>query len=184
MGIRLSRRSPLGPPFGTGRAPASRRGPGGVPGRARTAGRDGHTPRGRSRGVRDRARRPSLQTRWAACTGPSGVGHGRGARLGGDEQLPAGSTCTTTQLGLHLLRPVYADTSPLRVTGTALHLGRTTATAEARVTGIEDGKLHAHGTRTCAVVSFPAGRAGAGRTCGPGAVCAPGPHGHGGGVRP
>ncbi|MFI1465738.1 PaaI family thioesterase [Streptomyces wuyuanensis] len=72
-------------------------------------------------------------------------------------RLPAGSTYTTTQLGLNLLRPVYADTPPLRVTGTALHVGRTTATAEARAVGIEDGKLYAHGTTTCAVFSFPAG---------------------------
>ncbi|MEI5006175.1 PaaI family thioesterase [Streptomyces sp. PmtA] len=72
-------------------------------------------------------------------------------------RLPAGSTCTTTQLGLHLFRPVRADTPPLRVTGTTLHVGRTTATAEARVTGIEDGRPHAHGTTTCAVCSFPAG---------------------------
>ncbi|MEU2163439.1 PaaI family thioesterase [Streptomyces sp. NPDC019208] len=71
-------------------------------------------------------------------------------------RLPAGSTCATTQLGLHLLRPVCADTPPLRVTGTALHVGRTTATAGARVAGVESGKPHASGTST-AVFSFPAG---------------------------
>ncbi|MFE7774585.1 PaaI family thioesterase [Streptomyces sp. NPDC057445] len=72
-------------------------------------------------------------------------------------RLPAGSTYTTTQLNLNLIRPVFAGTPPLRVTGTALHVGRTTATAEARVVGIEDGKLYAHGTTTCAVFSFPVG---------------------------
>ncbi|MFD4142550.1 PaaI family thioesterase [Streptomyces sp. NPDC058572] len=70
-------------------------------------------------------------------------------------RLPAGSTYTTTQLSLNLIRPVFADTRPLRVTGTAVHVGRTTATAEARVVGIEDGKLYAHGTTTCSVFSFP-----------------------------
>lgn len=72
-------------------------------------------------------------------------------------RLPAGSTYTTTQLNLNMIRPVFADTPPLRVTGSALHVGRTTATAEAQAVGIEDGKLYAHGTTTCAVFSFPTG---------------------------
>ncbi|MER8186010.1 PaaI family thioesterase [Kitasatospora sp. NPDC094015] len=67
-------------------------------------------------------------------------------------RLPAGATYTTVQLGLHLVRTVLADTPTLRCEGTALHVGRTTATAEARVVGAEDGKLYAHGTTTCAVL--------------------------------
>ncbi|MEU6341146.1 PaaI family thioesterase [Streptomyces sp. NPDC046977] len=67
-------------------------------------------------------------------------------------RLPAGSTYTTVQLGVHMIRPVLAGTPTLRCEGTALHVGRTTATAEARVTGTHDGKLYAHGTTTCAVL--------------------------------
>ncbi|MFD7610831.1 PaaI family thioesterase [Streptomyces sp. NPDC059828] len=70
-------------------------------------------------------------------------------------RLPAGTTYTTSQINVNLIRPVFAGTPPLRVTGTALHVGRTTATAECRAVGVEDGKLYAHGTTTCAVFSFP-----------------------------
>jgi uncharacterized protein (TIGR00369 family) len=69
--------------------------------------------------------------------------------------LPPGTAYTTAQLNLNLLRPVTATTATLRCEGTALHVGRTTATAEARVTGVADGKLYAHATTTCAV--FPVG---------------------------
>ncbi|MFJ1707482.1 PaaI family thioesterase [Kitasatospora sp. NPDC088346] len=69
-------------------------------------------------------------------------------------RLPAGSAYTTVQLGVHLVRTVNADTQVLRCEGTALHVGRTTATAEARVVGAEDGRLYAHGTTTCAVLRF------------------------------
>ncbi|MFJ8163415.1 PaaI family thioesterase [Streptomyces sp. NPDC096136] len=67
-------------------------------------------------------------------------------------RLPAGTTYTTVQLGVHMIRPVLADTPALRCEGTALHVGRTTATAEARITGTHDGKLYAHATTTCAVL--------------------------------
>ncbi|RST03415.1 PaaI family thioesterase [Streptomyces sp. WAC07149] len=67
-------------------------------------------------------------------------------------RLPAGTAYTTVQLGVHMVRPVLADTPALRCEGTALHVGRTTATAEARVVGTHDGKLYAHGTTTCAVL--------------------------------
>ncbi|MDX2707183.1 PaaI family thioesterase [Streptomyces sp. NBC_00510] len=67
-------------------------------------------------------------------------------------RLPAGSAYTTVQLGVHMIRPVLPGTSTLRCEGVALHVGRTTATAEARVTGAADGKLYAHGTTTCAVL--------------------------------
>lgn len=67
--------------------------------------------------------------------------------------LPAGTGYTTAQLNVNLLRPVTARTGKLRATGTAIHIGRSLATAEARVTGVQDGKLYAHATTTCAV--FP-----------------------------
>jgi uncharacterized protein (TIGR00369 family) len=69
--------------------------------------------------------------------------------------LPPGRAYTTVQLGVNLVRPVFGDTAALRCEGTVLHVGRTTATAEARVTGAADGKLYAHGTTTCAVFTLP-----------------------------
>ncbi|ETK30656.1 PaaI family thioesterase [Microbispora corallina] len=68
-------------------------------------------------------------------------------------RLPAGRAYTTTQLGVHMVRPAFSHTGTLRCEATAMHVGRTVATAEARLTGVADGKLYAHGTTTCAV--FP-----------------------------
>ncbi|MFI9610130.1 PaaI family thioesterase [Streptomyces sp. NPDC052023] len=68
--------------------------------------------------------------------------------------LPAGRAYTTVQLGVNLVRPVLAASPTLRCTGRAVHVGRTTATAEARLTGAADGKLYAHGTATCAVFAL------------------------------
>ncbi|WP_223198377.1 PaaI family thioesterase [Solihabitans fulvus] len=65
--------------------------------------------------------------------------------------LPPERGYTTVQLGVHLVRGVTASTGPLRCEGTAVHVGRTVATAEARVVGVADGRLYAHGTTTCAV---------------------------------
>lgn len=68
-------------------------------------------------------------------------------------RLPAGRGYTTTQLNVHMVRPAFAHTGTLRCEATALHVGRTVATAEARLTSVSDGKLYAHGTTTCAI--FP-----------------------------
>ena len=68
--------------------------------------------------------------------------------------LAAGRAYTTVQLGVNLVRPVFADTERLRCEGTVIHAGRTTATAEARVTGADSGKLYAHATTTCAVFAW------------------------------
>lgn len=71
--------------------------------------------------------------------------------------LPAGRAYTTVQLGVNLVRPVFGTTPTLRCEGRAVHVGRTTATAEARIVGAEDGKLYAHGSATCAVFALPSG---------------------------
>ncbi|MEV6977766.1 PaaI family thioesterase [Kitasatospora sp. NPDC093806] len=68
-------------------------------------------------------------------------------------RLPAGTGYTTTQLNVHMLRPLFADSGRVRCEGVALHVGRTMATAEARITGVEDGKLYAHATTTCAILA-------------------------------
>ncbi|MEU3825001.1 PaaI family thioesterase [Streptomyces sp. NPDC029080] len=70
--------------------------------------------------------------------------------------LPAGRAYTTVQLGVNLVRPVLATTATLRCAGRAVHVGRTTATAEARLVGAADGRLYAHATATCAVFPLPA----------------------------
>ncbi|MEU9055455.1 PaaI family thioesterase [Streptomyces sp. NPDC048384] len=69
--------------------------------------------------------------------------------------LPAGRAYTTVQLGVNMVRPVLDTTPTLRCEGTAVHVGRTTATAQARLVGAADGKLYAHGTATCAVFPLP-----------------------------
>ncbi|MFI9363261.1 PaaI family thioesterase [Kitasatospora sp. NPDC053057] len=68
-------------------------------------------------------------------------------------KLPAGVGYTTTQLNVHMLRPLFADSELLRCEGVVLHQGRTMATAEARVVGAESGKLYAHATTTCAILT-------------------------------
>ncbi|MFH0518420.1 PaaI family thioesterase [Streptomyces sp. M41] len=69
--------------------------------------------------------------------------------------LPAGRAYTTVQLGVNMVRPVSATTPTLRCEGRAVHVGRTTATAQARLVGADDGRLYAHGTATCAVFALP-----------------------------
>ncbi|GAA4571214.1 PaaI family thioesterase [Planotetraspora kaengkrachanensis] len=68
-------------------------------------------------------------------------------------RLTAGFGYTTTQLGVHMTRPAFAHTGILRCEANTVHVGRTTATAEARLVGVNDGKLYAHGTTACAI--FP-----------------------------
>ena len=68
-------------------------------------------------------------------------------------RLPAGTAYTTAQLNVNLIRPVTPDTGTLRATAAAIHVGRSLATAEAQLTGVDDGKLYAHATATCAVFS-------------------------------
>ncbi|MEU5536401.1 PaaI family thioesterase [Streptomyces sp. NPDC020362] len=67
--------------------------------------------------------------------------------------LPRGRVYTTMQLNIHMVRPVFPGTPPLRCEGRTVHVGRTMATAEARVVGATDGKLYAHGTTTCAILA-------------------------------
>ncbi|WP_329085243.1 PaaI family thioesterase [Streptosporangium sp. NBC_01469] len=68
-------------------------------------------------------------------------------------ELSPGTAYTTVQLGVNMVRPVYANTGPLRCEARTLHVGRTVATSEARIVGEGDGRLYAHATTTCAV--FP-----------------------------
>ena len=67
-------------------------------------------------------------------------------------RLPAGTGYTTLEAKVNLVRAITARTGLIRATGKVIHLGGKTATAEAR---LEDaaGKLYAHGTTTCIILS-------------------------------
>lgn len=64
--------------------------------------------------------------------------------------LPAGAGYTTLELSVNYVRPMSADTGPVRIEGTIVHGGRRMATAEGRIWS-EGGKLLAHGKTTCLV---------------------------------
>lgn len=67
--------------------------------------------------------------------------------------LAAGQGYTTVEFKLNLVRPISPQSGPLRAEGKVVNAGRTIATAEGRLVG-EDGKLYAHGTETCLVMSL------------------------------
>jgi uncharacterized protein (TIGR00369 family) len=66
-------------------------------------------------------------------------------------RLPAGVGYTTLEMKVNLLRAITMDTGPVKCEGTLIHLGRTTALAEARMTDAA-GRLLAHATSTCLIV--------------------------------
>ena len=65
--------------------------------------------------------------------------------------VPRGSGYTTVDLTINYVRPVRAETGPVRAEGRVLHSGRRTATAEGRLTALADGRMLAHGLTTCLV---------------------------------
>ncbi|WP_194836407.1 PaaI family thioesterase [Nocardia sp. XZ_19_369] len=64
--------------------------------------------------------------------------------------LEAGVGYTTLELKINYIRAVPTDGQRLTATGTTIHVGRTTATAEGRVVD-EQGRLVAHATTTCVI---------------------------------
>lgn len=66
--------------------------------------------------------------------------------------LPADTLYTTLELKVNFIRSVSLDAEPLTCEGRSVHVGRRTATAEARVTDAA-GKLVAHGSCTCLLMS-------------------------------
>ena len=79
--------------------------------------------------------------------------------------LPAGRGYTTLELKLNMIRALTpqapgadaANLQRVRAEGQLIHLGRQTATADARLVG-PDGKLYAHASTTCLVFDLPEGR--------------------------
>ncbi|MDL9936956.1 PaaI family thioesterase [Gordonia sp. ABSL1-1] len=64
--------------------------------------------------------------------------------------LPAGVGYTTLELKINYIRAVALDAEEITATGTVIHVGGKTATAEGKVFSA-DGKLVAHGTTTCII---------------------------------
>jgi uncharacterized protein (TIGR00369 family) len=64
--------------------------------------------------------------------------------------LPKGTGYTTLEFKVSLVRPITADTGPVRAEGLVINSGRRVATAEGRLTDAR-GRLLAHATTTCLV---------------------------------
>jgi len=66
--------------------------------------------------------------------------------------LPPGEICPTHETTAKFVRPVTVESGVMHIIGQVISRGRTVITLEGRV---EDaaGRLHAHGTSTCLIVS-------------------------------
>lgn len=64
--------------------------------------------------------------------------------------LPAGISMTSVDLSVKYLRPLTADSGPLRAVGTVLSKGKRTALGQAELRDAAD-RLVAHGTSTCLI---------------------------------
>lgn len=66
--------------------------------------------------------------------------------------LPAGAGYTTLEIKVNFIRAMTAETGRVRCEAKIVHSGARTATAEGRIVD-EAGKLYAHGTTTCLILS-------------------------------
>jgi uncharacterized protein (TIGR00369 family) len=66
-------------------------------------------------------------------------------------QLPREKICTTIDLNVHFIRPLFPDGQKIIADGVAVHVGTTVGTAEGRVYDAR-GKVVAHGTASLAIV--------------------------------
>ena len=69
-------------------------------------------------------------------------------------RLPRGKAYTTLEYKVNILRPARETTGPLLAIGEAVHVGRSTGTAEGRIVSERDGKIYATATTTCLVMDF------------------------------
>ena len=67
--------------------------------------------------------------------------------------LAAGQGTTTVETKVSFVRPLSAETGPVRAEGRVVHVGARIATAEGRLVDA-GGRLYAHGTTTCLVFSL------------------------------
>ena len=66
--------------------------------------------------------------------------------------LGKGKRCSTFDLKVNFIKPVTAETGPLRCEAEPIHVGNSLAIAEGRVKD-KDGQLYAHGVSTCLIFS-------------------------------
>ena len=85
---------------------------------------------------------------WAATLLDSAMG---GAVL---SMLPPGRLLTTLELKVNYVRTLTGETGLVRAEGRVINAGRTTAIAEGHLVG-PGGRLYAHGTTTCLILSDP-----------------------------
>lgn len=70
--------------------------------------------------------------------------------------MPEGASYTTLEYKVNITRAIRPGTT-IRCIGKTSHVGRSTAVAEARIEGVEDGKLYATGSTTCIILSMGRG---------------------------
>jgi uncharacterized protein (TIGR00369 family) len=66
--------------------------------------------------------------------------------------LAVGERYTSLETKVNFVRPITAETGPVRCEGMIVHRGARVATAEGKLTAEKTGKLLAHGTSTCLVI--------------------------------
>ena len=66
--------------------------------------------------------------------------------------LAPGQSCPSTETAVKFVRPIRLSVKQVKVTGQVIHQGNNLITLEGRVFD-ENGKLYAHGTSTCMVIS-------------------------------
>lgn len=67
--------------------------------------------------------------------------------------LEAGQSYTTLEIKINYVRAITADTGEMKAEGKVIHVGKRVATAEGRLCD-STGKLYAHGTTTCLILSL------------------------------
>jgi len=72
--------------------------------------------------------------------------------LAAQTTLAAGEACPSHETSAKFVRPISINSGVMHVTGCIVSRGRTVVTLEGRIEDAQ-GKLHAHGTSTCLVVS-------------------------------
>jgi uncharacterized protein (TIGR00369 family) len=68
--------------------------------------------------------------------------------------LPEGKAYTTLELKVNYTRAITSETGRILCEGTVVHRGGRVATADGRVVAERTGKLLAHGTTTCLILSL------------------------------
>jgi uncharacterized protein (TIGR00369 family) len=71
--------------------------------------------------------------------------------------LEAGQTYTTVEMKVNMVRPILPTTGMVRCEGVVIHRGQSIATSEGRLVDA-NGKLLAHGTETCMIMTLGKGR--------------------------